>query len=203
MLSRFGCVCVPTDCSLLGSSVHGILSPSKNTCPPPGDLPNPGIEPASLRSPTLAGGFFITSATCKAPLVVREMEIKITKRHHYRYPLKWLKIKRWPCQPLVRVWGQWHTRALMVGGKITQLLWKTAWQSLKNKHTHTCHIIQSFHSSVFTQGKKCKYVSRDLYSNVRGRFVCNGQKLEMNQMSFNRQTGKQTGTFTQGNMTQK
>lgn len=25
---------------------------------PPGDLPNPGIEPESLRSPALAGGFF-------------------------------------------------------------------------------------------------------------------------------------------------
>ena len=31
--------------------------------PPPGDLPNPGIEPASLSSPALASGFFTTSAT--------------------------------------------------------------------------------------------------------------------------------------------
>ena len=29
--------------------------------PPPGDLPNPGIEPWSLLSPQLAGGFFTTS----------------------------------------------------------------------------------------------------------------------------------------------
>ena len=28
--------------------------------PPPGDLPNPGIEPASPVSPTLAGEFFTT-----------------------------------------------------------------------------------------------------------------------------------------------
>ena len=28
--------------------------------PTPGDLPNPGIEPGSLASPALAGGFFIT-----------------------------------------------------------------------------------------------------------------------------------------------
>ena len=35
-------------------------------CPPPGDLPNPGIEPASLMSPALAGGFFTTSATWKS-----------------------------------------------------------------------------------------------------------------------------------------
>ena len=32
-------------------------------CPPPGDLPDPGIEPPSLTSPALAGGFFTTSAT--------------------------------------------------------------------------------------------------------------------------------------------
>ena len=31
--------------------------------PPPGDLPNPGIELVSLMSPALAGVFFTTSAT--------------------------------------------------------------------------------------------------------------------------------------------
>ena len=31
-------------------------------CLPPGDLPNPGVKPGSLMSPTLAGGFFTTSA---------------------------------------------------------------------------------------------------------------------------------------------
>ena len=35
-------------------------------CPPPGDLPHPGIEPASLMSPTLAGRFFTTNATWEA-----------------------------------------------------------------------------------------------------------------------------------------
>ena len=30
---------------------------------PPGNLPDPGIEPLSLTSPALAGGFFITSTT--------------------------------------------------------------------------------------------------------------------------------------------
>ena len=33
------------------------------SCPPPGDLPNLGIEPASLMSPALAGGFFTTGTT--------------------------------------------------------------------------------------------------------------------------------------------
>ena len=35
-------------------------------CPPPGDLPDLGIEPTSLKSPALAHGFFITSATWEA-----------------------------------------------------------------------------------------------------------------------------------------
>ena len=35
--------------------------------PPPGDLPNPGIEPASLASPVLVGGFFTTGSTWEAP----------------------------------------------------------------------------------------------------------------------------------------
>ena len=33
-------------------------------CPLLGDLPNPGIEPALLRSPALVGGFFTTDITC-------------------------------------------------------------------------------------------------------------------------------------------
>ena len=35
-------------------------------CPPPGDLPDPGIEPGSLMSPALAGRFFTSSATWAA-----------------------------------------------------------------------------------------------------------------------------------------
>ena len=35
-------------------------------CPPPGDLHNPGIKPASLMSPSLAGGFFTTGSTWEA-----------------------------------------------------------------------------------------------------------------------------------------
>ena len=35
-------------------------------CPPPEDLPNPGIKPASLMSPAVAGGFFVTSIAWEA-----------------------------------------------------------------------------------------------------------------------------------------
>ena len=35
-------------------------------CPPPGDVPDLGVEPASLTSPALAGRFFISSAIWEA-----------------------------------------------------------------------------------------------------------------------------------------
>jgi len=37
-------------------------------CPPPGDLPDPGMEPTSLLSPALAGRFVTTSSTWEALL---------------------------------------------------------------------------------------------------------------------------------------
>ena len=63
------CVCVqshltlsnPMDCSLPGSSVCGIFKQEYWSGLPfssPEDLQDPGIKPASLMSPALAGGFF-------------------------------------------------------------------------------------------------------------------------------------------------
>ena len=40
---------------------------SRLSSPPPGDLPDPGIEPVPLTSPVLAGAFFTSSATWEAP----------------------------------------------------------------------------------------------------------------------------------------
>ena len=57
------------DCSPPGSSVHGFSRQeywSGLPCPPPRDLPDPGIEPTSLMSPALAGGFVSTSTTQEA-----------------------------------------------------------------------------------------------------------------------------------------
>ena len=42
------------------------------SCPPPGDLPNPGMEPTSLKSPALAGKFFTTNTTWEAPVWLYE-----------------------------------------------------------------------------------------------------------------------------------
>ena len=41
---------------------------SRLPCPFPGDLPDPGIKPVSLKSPALAREFFTTSTTWEAPV---------------------------------------------------------------------------------------------------------------------------------------
>ena len=58
----------PVSCSPPGSSVRGILQAGILEwlpCPPPGDLPDPGIKPAAFMSPALAGGLFAASSTGK------------------------------------------------------------------------------------------------------------------------------------------
>ena len=45
--------------------------------PPPGDLPDPGIEPTSVKSPTLAGRFFTTSATREAQAGAKEHSLDL------------------------------------------------------------------------------------------------------------------------------
>ena len=66
-------LCDPMACSPPGSSVNGILQQeywSGLPCPPPGDLPDPGIKPTSLASPELPGRFFTTSATWETCICV-------------------------------------------------------------------------------------------------------------------------------------
>ena len=50
-------------------------------CPPPGDLPDPKMEPKSFMSPALAGSFFTTSPTWEAwTYVYLRLIQKIKKR---------------------------------------------------------------------------------------------------------------------------
>ena len=53
-------------------------------CPPPGDLPYPGIESMSLTSPTLADGFFTTLTTGKpfSMMVFVQTHLCLTLRPH-------------------------------------------------------------------------------------------------------------------------
>ena len=56
-------------------------------CPPPGDLPDPGMEPASLMSPALAGRFFTTSATWEAPKIrIQGSKKKKIRKHLMSFP---------------------------------------------------------------------------------------------------------------------
>ena len=74
-------LCNPMDCSLPGSSVHGISQARSGLpCPPLGDFPGPGIEPTSLRSPALAGGSFTTSPTWQT----RWTHMSSTGRHVFK-----------------------------------------------------------------------------------------------------------------------
>ena len=64
-------LCNPVDCSLSAPLSTGFSRQehwSGLPCPPPGDLPDPGIEPESLTSSALAGRFFTTSVTWEVPL---------------------------------------------------------------------------------------------------------------------------------------
>ena len=65
----------PTLCNAMDDGHQAPLSMGFSTqeywsglpCPSPGELPSPGIKPTSLTSPTLAGGFFTTSAAWETP----------------------------------------------------------------------------------------------------------------------------------------
>ena len=63
------------------------------SCPPLGDLPDPGMEPVSLTSPALEGGFFTTSANWE----VSYMGIFIFKFH---------QIVQLKCVPFKKIMGQ-------------------------------------------------------------------------------------------------
>ena len=68
------------DCSLPGSSFHGILQQefwNGLPCPPPGDLPDPGIEPTTLMSPALAGRFFTPSTTWETQFLTQVVFLKL------------------------------------------------------------------------------------------------------------------------------
>ena len=69
MLSHFSCAWLPMTLWTVAHQASLSMGFSRQEywsgmpCPPPGDLPNPGIEPMSLMSPELAGRFFTTSTT--------------------------------------------------------------------------------------------------------------------------------------------
>ena len=72
----------PMDYSLLSIGFSRQEYRSELPCPPPGNLPHPGIEPASLTSPALSGGFFNTGATWEALLFAGPAEDGLQRPLH-------------------------------------------------------------------------------------------------------------------------
>ena len=76
MLSRFSCVQLFVTPWTVARQTPASMRFSRQESwrglplPPPGNLPDPGIEPTSPVSPTLAGGFFTTSAPWEACVCV-------------------------------------------------------------------------------------------------------------------------------------
>ena len=65
-------LCNPKECSPLGSSVHGTLQArilEWVAMTPPGDIPNPGTEPASPEAPALQADSLWLSSDCQSPLL--------------------------------------------------------------------------------------------------------------------------------------
>ena len=79
-------------------------------CHPPGDLPDPGIEPSSLMSPALAGRFFTSGATWEARVFcgLGQMcdDMYPPSAHHTKwsknlFPSAYSSLPSSPCQPLI------------------------------------------------------------------------------------------------------
>ena len=66
LLQAYQTLCDPMDYSPSGSLPMGFSRQeywSRLPCPPPGNLPDIGMEPMSLMSPSLAGGFSTAGTT--------------------------------------------------------------------------------------------------------------------------------------------
>ena len=150
MLSRFNhvqlCATLWTVCSLLGSSVHGILQarilewlamPSSRRSSQPRDWTC--VKPVSLTSPALAGGFFTTSTTWETlcSKFVGFPEVRILSWMH---PFESLQILRC-CLPSLlyhfalppAIAGAWYSPYSLTNSVIKCLnfanleSWKMAW----------------------------------------------------------------------------
>ena len=108
-------LCNPMDCGLQGffRQEHWRGLPF----PPPGDLPNPGIKPASLMSPALASKFFTTSATWETPSLHHSciyLKIWLSFKsslnwwHHLRFPQHSARVWVLPCPPTLRTIQCFH-----------------------------------------------------------------------------------------------
>ena len=106
-------LCDPMNCSLSGSSVHGILQArilDWVPCPPLEIFPTQGSNPI-LMSFALASRFFTTSATWEAPTYIhKSTQMLIYEYDHSKHVSGWGRL-RWCCHvlcaPIVSVTKFW------------------------------------------------------------------------------------------------
>ena len=89
VLSSFSCIQFCATLWTVACQVHGILQArywSGSPCPPPGNLPDPGIKAATHKSPALAGSFFTTStrgSPCNCIHLSKFMDVCTEKRVNF------------------------------------------------------------------------------------------------------------------------
>ena len=93
-----------------GNSVLQVCLRSGLPCPPPGDFPDPGIEPTSLVFPAMAVGFFTTRTTFEVPLLTKALEnLQVSLPHLDDGALK----PSWACySDSLNSWICWNTLSI-------------------------------------------------------------------------------------------
>ena len=108
--------------------------------PPPGDLPDPGIEPASLASPALTGRFLTTSTTWEA-----QVEVLLRKKNsatRLNLDLQ-LQHQLFPESPVCQLALQILDLSTSTTARASFLtLWLT--HTHAHAHTHTCTHTHAF-----------------------------------------------------------
>jgi len=101
-------------------------------CPPPGDLPDPGIEPACSTSSALASGFFPTSAPGKPTFCVHNTLKEIPE---------WVLVWKWK-RKIGGVTRSGHSRQIGIIEPISEeWLWLTALRSyISGSGNHVCRV---------------------------------------------------------------
>ena len=99
-------------------------------CPPPGDLPDPGIKPVCSTSAALASGFFPTSAPGKPTFYVHDTLKEIPD---------WVLIWKWK-RKIAGVTRSGHSRQIGIIGPISkEWLWLMALRSyVSGSRNHVC-----------------------------------------------------------------
>ena len=101
-------------------------------CSSPGNLPDPGIKPASLKSPALAGGFFTSSTTLEAP----NQYICVCLLSHFSHVQLFATPWTAACQPSLSITNSQSLLKLMsielerprINPWVGNIPWRRAWQ---------------------------------------------------------------------------